>query len=314
MNSTHSTIRHFRLEDIEAVVHMLGAEADFTNQPQWAMDAEGVHSTWLRHHINWQSDIFVAEVGGQLAAYVPMFVTRREGTLQAHVWGPSFYPERGDARLDDALLTRLVEWSVAVGATHIIGRATETDHRQHALYQRHSFVVEREYYDMLRSTLADLPDPVLPSEISVRQYRGDDDLVRLAEIRNATFAEHYSFQPRTVEEWRANLSASEYRAGLIFFAQDGERVVGYCLAALGRSPAAPFEGVIDNVGVRKEYRTKGIGKGLLLTGLRALRERAMTSARLGVDAQNATGAVGLYIRAGFIIRQSASYYRKPLSG
>jgi ribosomal protein S18 acetylase RimI-like enzyme len=43
-----------------------------------------------------------------------------------------------------------------------------------------------------------------------------------------------------------------------------------------------------------------------------LRERGMTSAWLGVDAENPTGALGVYERAGFAVHSRAVAYRKPM--
>ena len=50
----------------------------------------------------------------------------------------------------------------------------------------------------------------------------------------------------------------------------------------------------------------------MLRSLEVFRERGMTSAGLGVDADNPTGAMGLYTRTGFETEVRSSAYRKPM--
>ena len=40
----------------------------------------------------------------------------------------------------------------------------------------------------------------------------------------------------------------------------------------------------------------------------------MDHAMLGVDADNPTGAVGVYERAGFVVVKRSTAYRKPMEG
>ena len=55
-----------------------------------------------------------------------------------------------------------------------------------------------------------------------------------------------------------------------------------------------------------------IAAALVARSLERLRERGMTSAWLFVDADNPTGALGVYGRAGFAVEVRSTAYRKPL--
>jgi ribosomal protein S18 acetylase RimI-like enzyme len=46
--------------------------------------------------------------------------------------------------------------------------------------------------------------------------------------------------------------------------------------------------------------------------LQLLREQGMTSATLGVDADNPNGALGLYERNGFVVAERSTAWRRPL--
>ena len=55
--------------------------------------------------------------------------------------------------------------------------------------------------------------------------------------------------------------------------------------------------------VRRPWRRRGLARALVAESLRALRDAGMTSAVLGVDADNPTGALGVYEDNGFVHRR-----------
>ncbi|MEO8510990.1 MAG: GNAT family N-acetyltransferase, partial [Chloroflexota bacterium] len=71
-------------------------------------------------------------------------------------------------------------------------------------------------------------------------------------------------------------------------------------------------GWLDSVFVRRPWRRRGLGAALVARSLDVLRERGLTSAILGVDAENPTGALGLYERAGFVEISREAAWRRPL--
>jgi ribosomal protein S18 acetylase RimI-like enzyme len=64
---------------------------------------------------------------------------------------------------------------------------------------------------------------------------------------------------------------------------------------------------------RRPWRRRGLATALIARSLVVLRERGMTSAALGVDAANASGALGLYEGLGFAVDTRASAWRKAFS-
>ena len=60
--------------------------------------------------------------------------------------------------------------------------------------------------------------------------------------------------------------------------------------------------------MRREFRRRGLGDALLRRGFRALYDHGRQRIGLGVDAENPTGALGLYERAGMTkIRQTDNW-------
>jgi ribosomal protein S18 acetylase RimI-like enzyme len=68
------------------------------------------------------------------------------------------------------------------------------------------------------------------------------------------------------------------------------------------------------LGVLRHHRRKGLGRALLLEGMRALRRRGCTHLTLGVDSENLTGALRLYESVGFREWRTGVTFRKVLRG
>ncbi len=51
---------------------------------------------------------------------------------------------------------------------------------------------------------------------------------------------------------------------------------------------------------------------MVAESLRALRDDGMTSAVLGVDAENPTGALGVYVANGFGVHRKGQTFRRPM--
>lgn len=69
---------------------------------------------------------------------------------------------------------------------------------------------------------------------------------------------------------------------------------------------------VEAVSVRRQWRRRGLARALLARSLVAAREAGFTSASLGVDTENPTGALSLYESLGFAEERRGIAYRKPM--
>jgi len=88
-------------------------------------------------------------------------------------------------------------------------------------------------------------------------------------------------------------------------------VAGGCLCTLGRPEDAEM-GWVNLLGVRRAYRKQGLGLALLQTAFAEFSQRGKKRVGLGVDAQNLTGALGLYEKAGMHVAMQQRSYQKVL--
>ena len=97
-------------------------------------------------------------------------------------------------------------------------------------------------------------------------------------------------------------------------AWDGDEVAGVVMNRVlttFNEQTGERRGLLAGVSVRRPWRRRGLARALVAESLRALRDAGMTSAVLGVDADNPTGALGVYEDNGFVVHRRGMNYRRP---
>lgn len=154
------------------------------------------------------------------------------------------------------------------------------------------------------------PAPVWPAGMSVRILRPGADEEEAWRAYLDSFADHWEFTPDPFEDWSKEvLGHPEFDPNLFFLPVEHDAIAGlsFCLV---RDLGKPV-GWVDILGVRPAWRRRGLGLALLHHSFRELRRRGAVWAGLEVDAENLTGAVRLYERAGMTpVKQLSAYERE----
>jgi mycothiol synthase len=210
-----------------------------------------------------------------------------------------------------------LDWAEVRGLDHVAAGAKPQlqvffpapDLAARALVTARGFEKIRTSWDMERA-LTDLEAPPPdPEGIEFRGMRDPEDLEAVYECVHEGFSEHFGFWRPTFDEWRDDwMGAPDYDPGLQLLAWDGDQLVGLAMSL-------QLEGVawVGDLTVLKPWRGRGIGEGLLRKSFALFVERGWTVVRLGVDAQNETGATRLYDRAGMHVRREWHIYQKALA-
>jgi mycothiol synthase len=169
---------------------------------------------------------------------------------------------------------------------------------------RHSFQMRIELND-------DLPEPVWPEGLTARNFRpGEEE--RVYEAHMDAFADHWDFRRQPIEDWRSyTVDHHGFDPSLWWLVEDGGELVALSLNQWHFSGDPQF-GWIGVLGVRSPRRKRGLGTALLQHSFRDFRSRGATRVGLGVDAENTTGAVRLYERAGMRVVRRNDTYEKTL--
>ncbi len=196
------------------------------------------------------------------------------------------------------------------------------------LLERFGFKPVR-YYHGMRIALAGEPLHVDPIEgIEIVPYAAElDEQVRL--VKNASFKDHWGTAKTLPEQWRtAYLDSVSFRPDLSFIAMRSEaagnggacaetdgfgRVVGLAMTKYFEATTTATgerEAHIALLGTLREVRRRGIAHALLASVLHAARAADFDAASLGVDSQNPTGALGIYERIGFTVKDTWVNYQR----
>ncbi len=133
-----------------------------------------------------------------------------------------------------------------------------------------------------RSTLQD-PGPTWPDGMRLETYElRHSEKVRAA--HNSAFLDHWGFVPWDVEMWRRredeSTNARHPMSWLLVHEDRPELVVGYLMSheyEAYQEATGKREAYLAKIGVRREFRGRGIASGLLRHALRRYTEAATTS-------------------------------------
>jgi ribosomal protein S18 acetylase RimI-like enzyme len=174
---------------------------------------------------------------------------------------------------------------------------------QCALLEESGYEVVRYYNEMHRPLSAPLPEAPLDHGLKlVPMEPGLSEAVRLA--HNQVFADHWGSEPRDEESWGFVVNDPLARPDLsaVVLASSTGKVVGYQLASHDPETAVArgfTEGYTDLLGVRREFRGRGVAQALLADAMRRFAAAGMDKASLDVDSENPTGAMALYRKMGY---------------
>lgn len=174
----------------------------------------------------------------------------------------------------------------------------DSDVERVAVLERHGFVRQAEgVLRMLRPLDEAIANPALPPGFTVRPMAGEQEVEAYVALHRAAFGTEHM----TVEHRLAIMREADYRAAgdLVAVAPDST-LAAFCVCQIHpdeNAQTGQHWGWTDPLGVHPAYQRKGLGRAILLAGLRFLREQGMETAALGTASTNP--AQRLYTSVGF---------------
>ena len=153
------------------------------------------------------------------------------------------------------------------------------------------------------------PEPLLPEGFRIESFSSELARAFHGALEEA-FAEHWEYQPEPFEEWwERQVARPDHDPSLWFVVLSGEDVA----AATRNDPERSGGGWIGALGVRADWRGRGLAKALLLRSFREFHQRGQRRVGLGVDAENTTGATKLYESVGMVVDSEQVVWEKVLA-
>lgn len=268
-------------------------------------------------------DLLIAEVDGRMVARADGWFAVRDGRPVHHIDG-SVHPDWRRRGIGRAMLAWNEARARAFAGTDPAARGpdavtsawvSEIDPGGAALYEATGYAAYRYAFLMIRPRLDDVEEPPLPDGLELRPVR-DADHRRIWEAEDEAFRDHFEHRTQSDADFVAHFAQPDLDTSLWRVAWDGDEVAGVVQSWIWADENEALgvrRGWLERISVRRPWRRRGLGRALTAAALVGLRERGMTEAMLGVDAENPTGALGLYRAVGFEVRHRVTGYRKPLT-
>ncbi len=308
--------------DLVEIARILNAEAEADALPdRFSPDRLAAEFGHPNEHFDPARDVTLAELDGRVVAVATREWIDTTDAIREYRLNGAVEPAFRGLGVGHALLAESERRHAGVAATHEVAMSRvygswtwESQHGAAALLRDAGYEPVRWFFHMVRPTLDDIPDVALPDGLELRPIT--TELVhRVWQADVEAFEDHWGGFDRSEEQLQRWLADSETDLSLWVVAFDGDEVAGGSLniiSATENELTGLRRGWLASVFTRRPWRRRGVARAVIAHSLAALRERGMTSAALGVDADNPSGALGLYEALGFEVESRATAWRKAL--
>jgi mycothiol synthase len=281
---------------------------------------ESVAATY-RHLVNCDpyKDMILVEMNGALIGFSRVWWLLKSDGLRAYMHFALLLREWRGKGIRRAMLRhnerRIREIATAEpyeGPSVIETWAADTETDWNSLLVSEGYQPVRYGFEMVRPNLDEIPDLPLPEGIEVRpalpqHYR------RIWDAQAEAFQDHWGSTEWPDEWFEMWQERPIFNPQLWQVAWDGNEVAGMILNFIDDDENREHHrkrGYTENISVRRPWRRRGLARALLARSLKVLKDHGMTEAALGVDAENISGALGLYEDMGFrTVKRYATYHK-----
>jgi mycothiol synthase len=317
------TLHPFTWADLSTIVDLVN-RSEAVDKVERGTSEEELETLWRLPGVEAEANGFLALVGADVVGYGRLHFSEgdeRGGFSSFRAYG-TVVPEwrrrgigtrimielerRAQARLDE--ISTSAVYFQAVADQRQVGSA--------ALYRSRGMEPVRYFFIMVYDD-PEMPSvPDYPPGYRVRRFVRNQDEETVWRVANTAFRDHWGHVEESLEEWLSWFETDYCSPDLIFIGLDPSgAAVGLSLSAVypeRNERVGREQGWVEALAVLREHRRRGLGRALLLDGMRTLRRRGCTHLMLGVDSQNLTGALALYESVGMHQWSTGVTFRKTL--
>jgi GNAT superfamily N-acetyltransferase len=170
-------------------------------------------------------------------------------------------------------------------------------------------------FRMVRPNLENVPDFPFPEGIEVRPVK-PEHYGAIIGAWNEACKDMRGQIPISDGDFKGFQESPIFNPSIWQIAWHENEVIGTVLNFIDEQENKEYKrkrGHVELISVKRRWRGRGIAKAMIARSLKLLKDRGMTEAALGVDAENPSGALHLYQKMGFQIEKKTIFYRKPMN-
>ena len=302
MNTSPYTIRNYKPSDFDKLV--LLSQEGVKTEPYVRPVSEQAIADWLAWpNFSPEKDLYVVETDDSLVGYIDVRAELGIGRVVLFCWVHPQHRRHG-------LATRLLDYAVhrarelGASAAHVdIG---ENNSVARKVLSKLGFQCVRRFFELeLDMSRVDWEEAQQTAQGCRHFKRGEE--AELTEIQNRSFADHWGYNPNTVETTRFSINLSHTSPEDVIFTCEEDKIIGFCWTEV----IGDNQGRIYMIGTDPNFQGKGIGKKSLLAGLLYLKSKDINSSILTVDSEN-KAALKLYRAVGFERRKTTLSFEKVI--
>ena len=305
------TVRAATMSDLQEVYNLLVfcERAEF-NTADYVADyvIEDLQALWQAPSFDLALDTWVVTItDGSIVAYMDVDLSEGQADINPNSCIHPSHTGRGiSTYLLHAVEARTLE-QVSTGPCVLLNSISYVNTAAQRLLEQEGFSLLSGHRRMQITLHEAPPQPVWPEGVTVRTLmRGQDEHTFHNTISEA-FSDLPRYTPTPFDEWQSMyITRDDFDPGLWHLALAGNEVAGCTISYLGEL------GWIQFVAVRRPWRHQGLGLALLYNAFGEFYRRGRPIIGLNVNADNPTGAIQLYERAGMRIYHQFDTYSKEL--
>ena len=316
------TVRGATLEDVEASIEMYNLWAQKIIGEDEINDAEAIRNEWVSPGFDPADDIrLVFALDGTLVGYIEAWTTTKP-PVHPWIWG-RVHPDYEGLGIgswmmgwaEKHVLPAMEELNPELRFAPRVGTYPQSKESE-ALFKDLGYHYIRSAYRMMIHLDEPPPTPVWPEGLSIRTYNPESDAEAVYRADVDAFRDHFGYVEEPFEEgferFKHFMSGrKDFDPSLWWLAMEGDEIAGICLCR-PHSYEDPEQGHVSTLAVRRPWRKRGLGLAFLQHAFGEFYRRGKRKAGLGVDAENLTGALRLYEKAGMHVHTQFDTYEKEI--
>jgi|SRR5688572_26616099 len=307
------TLRNAKWDDVQAVAKLMYAVSEADGDASVAETPEDIEHNWQSPGYNPETDSFVVETEDkQIVGYWEMFNGRNIAQLELDGY---VHPNYKDTPVAEMLIKRAEERAMQAvplvppdERVYIRSAMPIKDEFFRALHEKFGYTAVRYFWRMeINLTEAPTLAPLLEG-LEFRPFIKEEHAQAVWMADNEAFRDHWGSHDSEYEEWsHRKFEIPDYDPTLWLVVWDGDEIAGF-----SQNRYLNDTGWVGTLGVRRNWRKKGLGLALLTHSFAEFYKRGTQTIGLGVDAASPTGATRLYQKAGMSVANEYVAYEKEL--